>query len=343
MRRLLLVRILPVGRGGFSLTELLVALVVSGVLVVGIAGGYVVQKRTYEDEANLRDLQMNGRLALDQIARVVRNAGLGCTENFPPHGTDTLQGAFRTVSRVFTAENHTDGPDRLTVVTGLASRTRIQSRAEGTIFLLASINGFDLTTGRYIFIAPSDNNRFQEIQAINDLNVTLSSSRSAFAGDKVFRVNAYTIMLDQADRDTPLDVDGDGDTDDGDGDGIPDLAIFDNTMDLADERLVQVAEGIEDLQFRYGWDANEDGVISDAEYVDDPAGNEERIRAVRIFLLVRGLQPDRHFTDPNGSYTIADHTIDLDTNDGNGIDSDFDHHYHRQVFVETVMVRNLNL
>lgn len=343
MRRLLFVRFLPVDRGGFSLTELLVALVVSGVLVVAVAGGYVVQKGTYEDEASLRDLQMNGRIALDQIARVVRNAGLGCRENFPPQGTDTLQGRYRSVTRVFTAENRSDGPDRLTVATGLASRARIQTTAQGSVFRFSSVEGFDLATGRYIFIAPWEDNRFQEVVAINDLDVTVSSSRSVFAGDKVFRVNAYTITLDQEDRDTPLDVDGDGDTDDNDGDGVPDLAVFDNTADLADESLAEVAEGIEDLQFRYGWDADEDGVISDAEYVDDPAGNEERVRAVRVFLLVRGLRPDRHFTDPNGSYTVADHTIVLDTNDGNGIDSDFDHHYHRQLFIETVMVRNQNL
>lgn len=343
MRRLLLMRFLPVDRDGFSLTELLVALVVSGVLVVGVAGGYVVQKGTYEDEAGLRDLQMNGRIALDQIARVVRNAGLGCLENFPPQGTDTLQGRFRTVLRVFTPENRTDGPDRLTVATGLASRAQIQTTAQGSVLRLSSVEGFDLAAGRYIFIAPWEDNRFQEVLAISDLDVTVSSSRSVFAGDKVFRVNAYTITLDQKDRATPLDVDGDGSTNDGDGDGVPDLAVFDNTEDLADESLAEVAEGIEDLQFRYGWDADEDGVISDAEYVDDPTGNEERVRAVRVFLLVRGLRPDRHFTDPNASYAIADHTILLETNDGNGIDSDFDHHYHRQLFIETVMVRNQNL
>ncbi len=343
MRRLFAVRILPLDRGGFSLTELLVALVVAGVLVVGVVGGYVVQKGTYESEANLRDLQMNGRLALDQIARVVRNAGLGCRENFPPHGTDTLQGAFRTVSRVFTAQNRADGPDTLTVVSGLASRARVQTSTEGATFRLSSVDGFGLTTGRYIFIAPWENNRFQEVLAISGLDVTVSSSRPVFAGDKVFRVNAYTITLDQEDRNTPLDVDGDGDTDDSDGDGVPDLVIFDNIANLADETLAETAEGIEDLQFQYGWDADEDGVISDAEYVDDPTGNEERVRAVRIFLLVRGLRPDRHFTDASGSYTIADHTINLDTNDGNGIDSDFDHHFHRQLFVETVMVRNQNL
>ena len=61
----------------FSLAELLVTLVVSGLLVTGIVGGYVVQKRSYEDEAGLIDMQMNGRLAMNRVAEVIRNGGLG--------------------------------------------------------------------------------------------------------------------------------------------------------------------------------------------------------------------------------------------------------------------------
>jgi len=346
VRKLFPVRLLLVDQAGFGLTELLVALVVSGVLVIGVAGGYVLQKRTYESETGLRELQMNARVAMDQIARVVRNAGLGCRQNFPPYGSDTLQGVSRSASRVLTAQNRTNGPDTLHVVTGLASRTRVDLSAEANVFRLASVDGFDLGSGRYIYIAPWENNRFQQVQAISDHDVTVSESRPVFAGYKVFRVNLYTITLDSESRDTALDVDGDGSTADYFGDAdewIPNLCIFDNTENLSDESLAQIAEGIEDLQFRYGWDADESGFIEDDEYLDDPVGNEDRIRAVRIYLLVRSLRPDPHFTDDSGSYAVADRTIVLDTNDANGIHSDFDHRYRRQLFVKTVMIRNRNL
>lgn len=343
MRRLFSVQLVPLKQDGFSLTELLVALVVAGVFVIGVAGGYVVQKGTYEAEASVRDMQMNGRIALDQVARVIRNAGLGCRDNFPPTGTDTIQGAFRTVSAIFTAQNRTTGPDAVTVVTGLSSRTRIQADSQTAVFPFQSVDGFDITTGRYVFVAPWDQNRFLTILSLSGQNVTVSAARPVKSGDKVFRVNAYTITLDQRTKSLLLDVDGDGTTVDGDGDQIPDLAIFDNRTDLAQEVLTEVAEGIEDLQFQYGWDADENGVIDPGEYVNDPTGNEQRIRAVRIFVLARSVLPDRNFIDPNPSYTIADRTIFLDTNDGNGIDSDFDRHYHRHLLVETVMVRNRNL
>jgi len=76
---------------------------------------------------------------------------------------------------------------------------------------------------------------------------------------------------------------------------------------------------------------------------DDPNFDPDEVRVVRVFILGRTLRPDPNFEDPNNSYTVADHVIALDTSDANGIDSAFDHHYHRQLLVETVMVRNLNL
>jgi hypothetical protein len=264
-----------------------------------------------------------------------------------------LQGAFRAASAVFAAQNRTDGPDTLTVATGLASRTRVQGNvSDSSDIQLESVDGLDLTTGRYIYIAPWEQNRFQEILGLNGQVVTLSDARTVFDDDKVFQVSARTITLDQESKSTPIDVDGDGSTVDSDGstvdgDQIPDLTIFDNQTDLADEGTTEVAEGIEDIQFRFGWDANGNGVIDDSpmysEYVDNPPANEEQIRAVRVFILARSVLPDADYTDPNPSYTIADHAFALDTNDANGIDSDFDHHYHRHLLVETVMVRNRNL
>ena len=126
---------------------------------------------------------------------------------------------------------------------------------------------------------------------------------------------------------------------------MPDLYIYGNASDLVPDADIaaagqvnvstaEVAEGIEGLQFRFGWDANDNGEIEDAEFVDDPTGNEDEVRAVRIYLLSRTMSPDPNYTDPNAAYTLANHTINLTADD---------RHYHRQLFEETVMVRNMNL
>ena len=80
--------------------------------------------------------------------------------------------------------------------------------------------------------------------------------------------------------------------------------------------------------------ANEDGIIQETEFLDDPTGNERNIRVVRISILARTLLPDPHFLDPNASYTVADHTLTL---------GESDRRYHRFQLTETVLVRNMNL
>ncbi len=343
----------------FSLPELMITLVVSGLLVTGIVGGYVVQKRSYEDEAGMIDMQMNGRLAMDRAAEVIRNAGLGCIDNFPPKDNQTLQGAFNNYTQVFTVQDRNDGPDVVTVVSGRRSRTVVESLGADHVVVEDIKNPndvpfFDLDKNRYIFFSPQGENQFLEVLGVDEISreVRLSAPCTTLnnefctirEGDNVFRVNAFTITLDQNGAEI-IDVDDDGSVVDRDGDPFPDLYIYSNTTDLipdmdmagvgqANVSSAEVAEGIEALQFRFGWDVNENGEIEEAEFVDDPTGNEDDVRAVRIYLLSRTLSPDPNYTDPNANYTLANYTLTLAADDRK---------YHRQLFVETVMVRNLNL
>lgn len=343
----------------FSLPELMVTLVVSGLLMTGIVSGYMVQKRSYEDEASMIDMQLNGRLATDRVAEIIRNAGLGCKDNFPPKKNDILEGVFNNYTRVFTARDRNDGPDVLTVVSGLRHRTIVESLGPDYVVLgeIKNLNGvpfFDLGKSRYIFFSPQGSNEFLQVQSVDEMmrevklsapcTTTSNQFCSVKEGDNVFCVNAYTITLDQNGSEF-IDVDDDGSVVDRDGDYVPDLYIYTNTRDLipdsdmaatgqANISSAEVAQGIEALQFRYGWDVNQNGEIEDAEFVDDPTGNEADVRAVRIFLLSRTVSPDPNYTDPNTSYTLANHTLTLNTDELK---------YHRQLFVETVMVRNLNL
>ena len=350
----------------FSLPELMITLVVSGLLVSGIVGGYLVQKRSYEDEAGMIDMQMNGRVAMDRTAEVIRNAGLGCKDNFPPKNNETVQGLFNNYTHVFTVQDRNDGPDVLTVVSGRRRRTVVESLGADHVVVenIKNPNGvpfFDLDKNRYIFFSPQGDNQFIQVLGVDEITreVRLSAPCTTLdnefcsirEGDNVFRVNAYTITLDES-RGTVFDVDGDGSKIDSDCDDppmcikeVPDLYLYSNTRDLipdsgvaaageANVSSAEVAEGIEALQFRFGWDVNENGEIEDAEFVDDATGNEDEVRAVRIYLLSRTLMPDPNYTDPNAAYTLANHTLALSADDRK---------YHRQLFVETVMVRNMNL
>jgi prepilin-type N-terminal cleavage/methylation domain-containing protein len=346
-------------RKAFSLPELLVTLVVSGLLVGGIVSGYMVQKKTYEDEADLIDMQMNGRLAMNRVAEVIRSAGLGCKDNFQE--TDKVEGAFTDYTEVFTVLDRNDGPDRLTVVTGLRSRTRVETVGADHVILeeIENPNGvpyFDVDKNRYIFFSPQADNQYLEALAVDDVarevrlshpcTTTGNDFCSIRQGDNVFRVNAYTITVDETTSGVVYDVDGDGSDIDYDGDGTPDLYIYSNANDLIPDpdiagvgqvnvSTAEVAEGIDDIQFQYGWDDDDSGEIEPDEFVDNPPLDRlDEVRAVRVFILVRTLSDNPNYQDPNTAYTLANHTINLSADD---------RRYHRQVFEETVMVRNLNL
>jgi type IV pilus assembly protein PilW len=72
---------LPARRhGGFSVIELMVAMVISLLLLGGVATIFVSSKGTYERVERLSRTQESGRFALDAIVRDIRSAGyMGCS------------------------------------------------------------------------------------------------------------------------------------------------------------------------------------------------------------------------------------------------------------------------
>ena len=64
---------------GFTLVEVLVAVTISMILLVGVIQIFATTKRTYRLDESLARLQENGRFATDILARDVRMAGFqGC-------------------------------------------------------------------------------------------------------------------------------------------------------------------------------------------------------------------------------------------------------------------------
>jgi len=64
------------GNSGFTLVELMIAMVVSGLIIGAIYSAYTVQQATYTVQDQVMEMQQNLRAALEQVAREVRMAGL---------------------------------------------------------------------------------------------------------------------------------------------------------------------------------------------------------------------------------------------------------------------------
>jgi type IV pilus assembly protein PilW len=69
------------GESGFTLTELLIGIVLSGVVIAGVYGFFVSQIKTYSLQEQLVEMQENARIAIDTIVMGLQNAGYDPTSS----------------------------------------------------------------------------------------------------------------------------------------------------------------------------------------------------------------------------------------------------------------------
>lgn len=70
---------------GLSLVELMVAMLISTLIMIGLVQVFSASRSTYTVDEGLARLQENGRFAMDFLARDIRMAGnMGCIGNIPP-------------------------------------------------------------------------------------------------------------------------------------------------------------------------------------------------------------------------------------------------------------------
>ena len=312
---------------GFTLVELMVVLAILGIVVVGVLGLITQQNKAYHSEEAIIDMQMNNRVAMDHLVHIIRMAGFGCQENI----SDSVNG----FTSVITATNNNNAPDSLTVVSGLKkvgvvdndnNPTNGSYPTTTTTIIPVKMDGgltftdfFNDSNKQYFYISPAISKGFLTISSggVDNANKKLTKTGANITikeGDNIYTIKAYTLAVNNGN-----------------------LTINENTG----TGNQVYAENIEDLQFQYGWDANNDGRITATEWLNNPAGSESLIRAVKIYILARSGQPDRDFTDLHDDdgttagkqYIIADHTITLNSST---------EHYHRYPVEATVFIRNLN-
>ncbi len=329
----------------------MIVLAILGIVVVGVMGVIISQNKKYYSEEALIDMQLNADVAMDHLARRIRMTGFGCKDDIKAHGL-TIDG--NTYNAALNDTNSTTGPDQLTIVCALEyvsdvddddndSTTASYPHPTATIYLKTFKDTgnnpfFDNSADdkKFCYISPATTQKALLIIGTDDTNdsITIGTQVKVSELSKVFRVRAYTFSIKQANEYSPAKP-------------VPNIVQKIETLNRD-----EIAEGIEDLQFQFGWDVNGDGVFnpsSTADWVDTiPAGDEDKVIAVKIILLAITLHPeqDDQFTDlyddqPSTSgrqYTLADHIITY-------TDSTYKYgsHYHRHRLESMVFIRNLNL
>jgi len=87
---------------GLSLTELLVALLISSFILIGLVQIFATNRATYQADEGLARLQENGRFAIDFLVRDLRMAGnMGCLGKIPPDQQNNVWNYLNTSSSAF--------------------------------------------------------------------------------------------------------------------------------------------------------------------------------------------------------------------------------------------------
>jgi hypothetical protein len=160
-----------------------------------------------------------------------------------------------------------------------------------------------------------------------------------FVGDDSLFTDAVNSSLDEGCRagvapalDATLiynvfQVDNDGKTKDSLGNLVPILYAVGSTKTTGKQPIVN---GIENMQFMYGLDANADGTVD--QYLNatgiSAAGGWQRVISIRVALLVRSIDPVLEANTAQ-SYTLLD--VNLTRND----------RYQRAVYTTTIQLRNV--
>ncbi len=312
---------------GFSLIELMVAMLVGLLLIGGTASVYLASKRSYLEVEMMARMTQNGRFALQVLSESIIHAG---------YAGETQMGII---------ERDIDLSDPTNDCDDIAETYDIEHYLVATTPTSASVFGGCITdampNSSVLVIKNVRPMKFSD----TDGNDSIDSPQGILATNTyVMTNNARGIMFHGSDKSPPSIAVG-GEVPGGsawiyqmhiyyisdNGNGTPQLTrkvLGNNT--LVTESLV---EGVENMSFLFGLDTNGDGDIDTYSTVNDmPATLWNEISSIQVNFLVRS-----ETADPNHINSTVYHLGGLGANIGPLNDN-----FHRMVMQTTVSLRNPN-
>lgn len=321
---------------GFSLVELMVALVISLILLGGVSQIFLSSKKSFTIQDSLGRQQENGRYAIDTLTADLRRAGywggnaqigditgsLGIENDNGTCPNDTTWG--RMIDRRVTGLNDTSAGYACIPTTGTTGRY---------------LRG-DVLTVRYAapWIVGGTSTPAYEANRLY-LRSSLFRGRIFQGSDEGDSENAISTPPSLTERESELIARayyiGDSGRRCDNGDIIPSLfreTLGPNGTPVAEE----IAYGVDHLQMRYGVDTDGDGSVD--QYFDAGSANLDstaewgQVIAARVWVLTRAECPETGFNHSGGAYTMGvfSYTPADTANFG----------YRRQLFQSTVQLRN---
>jgi type IV pilus assembly protein PilW len=280
---------------GFTLIELLVAIALGLVILAGLFRTFKVQQDSYLIQDQVSAMQQNLRAAMHFITQDLQMAGYYSNfdrnnkqmdwndldrDSNPANNMETGRPLIFAVNDVTTVGGIKSNTDLIVIVKASLEEGRLlesgESASGDTISLnswnLDDVSGDDLnTTGKKYGVLVKDDLSFAELFHIdNSGKISPPLTNSYTTNDRVHRADIIIYEIDNSTSTSPCLV----------------------RKNLGSDNGYQViAENIDNLQFRYQ--------LVDGTWVNDPAGNQARVKAVEVLLVARTASPQRGYRDTN--------------------------------------------
>jgi type IV pilus assembly protein PilW len=315
----------PLGHtaSGFSLIELMVAMVLGLLLIAAVIAIFVGTQRSHNEDTRFARLQENGRFALNVIATDLSMAGFWGNVALPSSVPAPPLFCGRNIAAAVPIElvnNPTDGnavraqfgciTSAADVWLGVSSAvTPSTAPPPPDALLINRVKGERIVTtvdtaGSYLRTDTS---------GTNPLFATVAGGAAVPAGTGYYK---YTPRIYYIKEDS----------------GLPVLYRFD--LSNAGTAQSAVADGVENLHIDFGIDSDLNGTPN--YFTATPVGAElAQIVNARIFLLVRSPEPDPRHEDTK-TYQLGSQTVTYPLVAGTP------DRYYRRVFTTTVNLRNVS-
>ena len=334
---------LGMSHAGVSVIELMVAMSISLILLLGMVKIFLGSKESYKVRENISMMQETARFGLESLTSAILMADhwggvissdLSITASglSGVSGSSTCNAAW--VTNISQAVFGADGNASIGSVTGFDDCVaNAEYVANSDVLILRYAAGQPLdnafvqsTSGPDnsddLFVRTSTGEKGTLLKGGVDPAAATSLSDQNGTNNYQYRVEAYFLR--------PCSVLDSGTC----SNGIPTLTrLTFKDGGVSQEPLV---DGVEQMQFQYGIDTSSDGQVE--QFVSaSSVTNWNQVAAVRVDMLVRTESQDPDFQDPNATYTLAGGTAD------NGlvyVVSASDRGFHRKRLTKVVQIRN---
>lgn len=335
-------------QAGLSLIELMVAMVLGLVLIGGVIEIYVNSKQTYRNQDALSRLQENGRHALNVLSTNIRPAGYAGCANLEHVDPNVI--ADPPIPATFTENTAVTGNENTGTLTWAPALAANVSADVADSDVITVSRAGDCGANLIGNLSPSNANiqingnntcgvvkdqavMISDCEAADVFKVVNNPSSSTSGGKKIQTLthsnggNNGNLLskLYQEDAEVLVFTSYTYFVKENSS-GVPSLYVLDNTRDVAaGTNPLELVEGVENMQIKYGVDSGLDGVAD--KYIDAnsvTAADWKNVVSVRLSLLLRTMENV-------GADDFTDAQFSASAYSGG---------FLRQVYVSTIKLRN---